>query len=1686
MKRLFFISSCFCFLLFPYFAKTQSSNVTFKASIKSTSENPIPTVYVKIYSPEEDHAVDSMLSDALGNINQPISFTYQTGLGINNFDYLNKIVVRKISPNIITQRRKNYSLEYNYPGKAQIYFIDMQGKRYPNYSELSTGIYFYYLLFNNGVKSEYNKIIVSEVRTINIELINIHYSLWSKQKSATEKILDEENFFYAELIKDGYVTKRDTILIDSVVIERNYTLTDADKPMAAFSTSGIKQVGEVVMFDASASTSASGETLVYSWDFGDNKKGQSVGIPHLYNIPGDYTVKLTVTGNYGAKHSSSQTITIDPGPTAESNSGSLIGFINDEALFALPGATVSLVEGSAQGTTDTNGQIELTNLPVGIPIHLTVSKNGYVNQIVEITIPNETEEALFYSTLKVKGTISSLINAEFGGIIEGTEGTKVELPVEGLIKQDGSFATGEVNVSITPVNVVEETHSFPGTFKAYREDGEDGVLLSYGVSDFTFEQGTEKLQLADGKTATIIVPIYTSGAEPGDEIDLWSVNETNGSWVQEGSGVVVMSDYSPTGLALEATVGHFSWWNCDDFNDDTQKKGRCYKWICDKWNYCTKAEVPCWVDGKRNPGVDQKSTLVPKRLLVAEDVPPVFEVRDYLPADGKYLFFPVNRDTYIRATHRDEEGDYYRGEYTVLGSSDVDTFEIELTKLDLEDSLNLPLNTIIENYLYKKTTYTVDIPTPKLYYMYYKSGQYPSLNGNYVISDSAGILSSGIINWYNDFVYASYNNLFITIDGKTLSDEGYFQLGMFEPEVTSIMLDDSVGATLTNENHLKFYGLRSDKNTVATIKYYEQESADGGCLFRFISPVGEELQREGIYTTPKSFTTPIRKDSTYLLEFSATTETNYGIILTTKEEEVFEIVYGDTVDAALSTIGEVDMYHFTGQQNDLISILVSHPYGLNQAKYELWDEEGNTLGQRELFYGTSYLDRQEIVFKLPEDGDFNIVVFCEGNYTGDYQVILNKLEYEILSYNACNVYEPAGTEVKYFEVEIPEDKNTCFSFLSFETTGYGTFDIHNQNCERINDNYHRSFMDAMYYSYVGSEPQGKYFVKITDNNASKICINIFEATQLAYNNKGLAQVQNSFDIEGEVNVYQTNIKPGDGIHAIMETIDGQTSPESSDIYFYPVNGGGDPVNLSEKKIHYNTLDSTILIESCGKVTEDDTTWIVMTTGPKTGHYQLSFHQVEQSEHIIVDDDFAEYPEANTSSIVAAGYAIEENGSILVANGEYFSYSPIAVESDSVELYGQDKDNIMISSVWNYNHSSCITLDFRSQGGHVHNLTFSNGDRAYNSISVSANDVTLEDIDIKKYDENIELDGEVKLGGNNLVVRNINIDGSSYGIQIGGINGLVESCTLLCESQGIKATGSHLTIKNNTIHLTKGNRAIYNTCGQGQGNNIIDSNNIVVDYEYFGSEGIITAQENGRTTDDFTSYVRGNTIITSSGYYGMMLTCGNPPSRLIAENNKYISSYVTGGKAFWLYPGRSDGGSTILVWNNTFDGLSSENSINISYPEYLSEGQEYGVYNNSFRFAAGAESDATNGFIGTYSDTWAPFTDTASYYIINNIFEGNGISHFIKCNSDLSFYSDYNVVYNFGGYVYGENGTLIGTSNDQTTDPVFLDDDLHIGAGSSAINHGASPTLFPNIPTTDKEGVLRPLGGAYDIGAFERE
>ena len=88
--------------------------------------------------------------------------------------------------------------------------------------------------------------------------------------------------------------------------------TVGEQPIVQFSYQpALPVIEEYVIFDGSASRDRAGGKLVsYEWDFGDGATGQGVITKHAYAAAGEYTVKLTVTNEKGAKGSAQQKVRV--------------------------------------------------------------------------------------------------------------------------------------------------------------------------------------------------------------------------------------------------------------------------------------------------------------------------------------------------------------------------------------------------------------------------------------------------------------------------------------------------------------------------------------------------------------------------------------------------------------------------------------------------------------------------------------------------------------------------------------------------------------------------------------------------------------------------------------------------------------------------------------------------------------------------------------------------------------------------------------------------------------------------------------------------------------------------------------------------------------------------------------------------------------------------------------------------------------------------------------------------------------------------------------------------------------------------------------------------------------------------------------------------------------------------------
>lgn len=321
-------------------------------------------------------------------------------------------------------------------------------------------------------------------------------------------------------------------------------------------------------------TDADGDALTYSIETQPGSGSVTInGNIASYTPNTDFSGmdSFTFVANDGTVNSTAATIDLTVQPTssfegkAQKSDGTVIPNITVEALDET-GEIITTVMSDADGAFVLTAATEQD-------LVLNFSADNFADQILPVTMPDLKSIAIPLDiTMIERGAVQS-IDIDVGGTASGDNGAKVTLSAGSFVDQNGAAVTGNIDAQITPVDISNPVllAAFPGNFSGIEEGtGMETSIASLGTVEFNFTQNGTPLQLNTGSTAEIEMPVYTAidprtgdPLEMGDDIPLWSLNEDTGIWEQEGSGTVVANTDSPTGLALQATVSHFSWWNID-------------------------------------------------------------------------------------------------------------------------------------------------------------------------------------------------------------------------------------------------------------------------------------------------------------------------------------------------------------------------------------------------------------------------------------------------------------------------------------------------------------------------------------------------------------------------------------------------------------------------------------------------------------------------------------------------------------------------------------------------------------------------------------------------------------------------------------------------------------------------------------------------------------------------------------------------------------------------------------------------------------------------------------------------------------------------------------------------------------------------------------------------------------------
>lgn len=190
---------------------------------------------------------------------------------------------------------------------------------------------------------------------------------------------------------------------------------------------------------------------------------------------------------------------------------------------------------------------------------LALRHDGYVRNVKAVDVIADQEVAVDLAMAPVG--VTQTIDASEQSSVRHREGG-VTIPANSLADAEGKLVrVAEATVTVALPSDERYTDVFPGEFVGTRENGGSVGLESFGIVDVDLrDEAGNRLQLAQGKTADVIIPIDPAHDPGTPTVPLWYLDEATGKWVEQGQ--LTRDD---TAKVYRGTVSHFSTWNCDQW-----------------------------------------------------------------------------------------------------------------------------------------------------------------------------------------------------------------------------------------------------------------------------------------------------------------------------------------------------------------------------------------------------------------------------------------------------------------------------------------------------------------------------------------------------------------------------------------------------------------------------------------------------------------------------------------------------------------------------------------------------------------------------------------------------------------------------------------------------------------------------------------------------------------------------------------------------------------------------------------------------------------------------------------------------------------------------------------------------------------------------------------------------------------
>ncbi|MFQ5581507.1 MAG: PKD domain-containing protein [Mariprofundaceae bacterium] len=317
------------------------------------------------------------------------------------------------------------------------------------------------------------------------------------------------DYIISLVVNDGLIdSAADTVLIS----------VSANLPPVA-SAAGTPLTGNApltVGFNASASTDPEGQTLTYSWDFGDGSTGAGVTAGHTYAAPGNYTAVVTATDSVGNTDQASVAITVTalnlpPAvlPTATPGSGNAPLSVQFAANASDPdGDALTYVwtfgDGGTSSAADplhtyTSPGTYVATVTVYDNMNAPVSSDLTISVGSDLTIHVTEAKVDFGRKGKVKGKVNMKADFTFAGMPSGTDVIRIDF--------DG------ITLLETPFSAFKVDDDHAGKFKFKQKNLHAKIDFARGVISLS----RHKMLLADIDTANGIDVVISFGSSTGTD-----------------------------------------------------------------------------------------------------------------------------------------------------------------------------------------------------------------------------------------------------------------------------------------------------------------------------------------------------------------------------------------------------------------------------------------------------------------------------------------------------------------------------------------------------------------------------------------------------------------------------------------------------------------------------------------------------------------------------------------------------------------------------------------------------------------------------------------------------------------------------------------------------------------------------------------------------------------------------------------------------------------------------------------------------------------------------------------------------------------------------------------------------------------------------------------------------------------